>query len=178
MISFQTSTRFTPYIIGIMFGFYIERMEIKKQNLKGMSKLLLSTFWMVSFSMLLFLVTIYLTDVILLIPDDVAVHVFPFADVAYKLLASICVGWTAMACHFGRGGFLNSIFSCGVFKILSKLCLGVYLIHYRIMIAYVNMKTEYSTLKLEEMVNILPRKMGVIKSNLMFFQFTGTRVGG
>lgn len=166
LINLQTSTTFSPYIIGVIFGYYFDRMESKEKNLEGISKLRMSFFWIVTFSLILFLLIIYLTSIILLVPDDVAVQVFPFADVVYKLLANICLGWTAMACHFGKGGILNSILSCGFFKIISKLCLGMYLIHCMIIIIIVKMKTKYSTLKIEEMVNMFQNfYTGIVKIN-------------
>lgn len=154
LISMQTSTRFTSYIIGIIFGFYFDRMEEKKQSLDGTSKFLLSLFWMATFSMIFFVLIVCFTEVMLSVPDDVAFTFFPFVDVAYKLLASICVGWFVLACHFGYGGILNRIFSCGFFKIASKLVLGVYLIHCIVIVAIVKMKTQYSTMKVDEVVNM------------------------
>lgn len=156
IFQFQTSMRFTPYIVGVIFGFYIDRMEENKQtNLDKLPNFLFKLFWFVLFALMFFLAIIFYSDLTIILPENVIVRAYPFVDMAFKLLGSLSVGWGTIACHFGRdrfSTFWNNFMSCRFFRIASKFCYGVYLIHFIIQLLVVHFKTQYSTFDVTEMV--------------------------
>lgn len=148
----RTSTRFTPYVVGVIIGFYIDRMETNKQNLDEFSKAGMFVLWTVPFVSMVFLAAINITNFIFYVPDDITIEVLPYLDAVAKIIASVSMGWFTIACHFGQGGIVNGVLSYELFKIASKFCFAVYLFHMVVQVALVHLKSNYSTFEPDELV--------------------------
>lgn len=142
---FLTSTRFTPYIVGVIFGFYIDRMELNGLTLKKLPKPFFFVFWFTSLSAILTICVIVFTEITHSIPDDLVGRFYVDMDAFFKFWWSLSLCWIAIACHFGRGGYINTFFSCRLFRILSKLCFSMYLIHFVIQLIISYYESDYTT---------------------------------
>lgn len=145
VVQFLTSTRFTPYIVGVIFGYYIDRMEMNGSNLEKLPKSLFVVFWVWSLSAMIAIIVIVFTEATHYIPDDLAVSFYVHMDAFLKIWWSSSMSWVAMASHFGRGGYFNKFCSCRIFRILSKLCFSMYLVHFVIQLAISYFETDYTT---------------------------------
>ncbi|XP_077509243.1 nose resistant to fluoxetine protein 6-like [Amblyomma americanum] len=63
-------------------------------------------------------------------PNPASQFVKILATVSDRLLWSLFLAWTTLACSTGRGGLFARLLSWNVFVPLSKLTFGVYLIHF------------------------------------------------
>lgn len=149
--------RFTPYIVGVIFGFYIDNMNMNKLNLDKLSNPLMFMLWTIPCAITLFLIVVSFTDIVFYVPDDIAVEYFQYFDNSVKTIAGLSIGWITLACHFGRGGILNTFLSCKLFRVGSKLCFVVYLVHSFIQTTLLHIKGKYSTLEMTELVSILQK---------------------
>ena len=53
-----------------------------------------------------------------------------------KFTWPLSISWIILACHYGYGGFINTILSCKSYVPLNRLSYCAYLIHPVIMVAY------------------------------------------
>lgn len=158
----ETSMRFTPYIVGVIFGFYIDHMNMNKLSLDKLSKPVLFTLWTIPCVVTLFLMVVSFTDILFYVPDEIAVEYFQYLDNSVKTIAGLSIGWITLACYFGRGGILNKFLSCKLFRVGSKLCFVVYLVHSFIQTTLLHMKGKYSTLEMTELVSIYCKRFTIV----------------
>lgn len=146
----RASTRFTTYIIGVIFGYYVDAFESGKLKITKISKKLSSLFWMGS--ILTFCVIFY--DFFSLLPDAYAIAAYIYLDAVYKVLLSLSVGWITIACHIGNAYLLNKFLSNNVFKFLAKFSFSIYMVHLIVQYIMVSRKpTNYIKFELNEFVS-------------------------
>ncbi|XP_077505899.1 nose resistant to fluoxetine protein 6-like [Amblyomma americanum] len=75
-------------------------------------------------------------------PNPASQFVKILATVSDRLLWSLFLAWTTLACSTGRGGFVGRFLSCNVFVPLSKLSCGVYLIHFPLILLMLHASRE------------------------------------
>ncbi|KAG8197946.1 hypothetical protein JTE90_020322 [Oedothorax gibbosus] len=61
----------------------------------------------------------------------------------HKTAFAICVAWVVVACSYGMGGFVNSIFSCRIFDPLFRLSYYAYIFHYLVISFVVGVAREH-----------------------------------
>lgn len=122
----NTLTRCAPYLIGIILGFAIDRIESTKDGKLNLPLKNQIFFWIyVSqwfFFRQLFELPCELTDC----QNNVMFYVF---ESGHKIIWSMSIGWIIVACHFGIGGVVNTILSNKVWIPIAKISLSLYLIH-------------------------------------------------
>lgn len=137
----STPARFTSYIIGIVFGFVYDEIENNRISFKDVSK---STR---NFFELLMILSILSASVnwMMLISDHMAFAFYVFWQIFTVLSWSLSTGWIIISCHFGSYASLNKFLSCYIFKVVSQLTYGIYLIHHPVFLFIVLRKNRYVT---------------------------------
>lgn len=123
-IYFSTHTRASPYLIGILFGYFLHVNRGKSFKLSPITVVL---GWLTSLALLfscLFAVYGYAADAE--IPPIVEEAFYlTFTRIAWPL--GLC--WVVFACMHGYGGLANSFLSSPLWQPLSKLSYSAYIFH-------------------------------------------------
>nr|CAI5824425.1 unnamed protein product [Callosobruchus analis] len=113
-----------PYIIGLLFGYVVFHTRNRTYNISVKSNLLL---WAIS--------------AMLMTTAMFGCHVFYVPEHAYNRLESttyltlsrsawtLGLAWIMWACMNGYGGMLNDFLSAHIFKALSRITYGIFLLH-------------------------------------------------
>lgn len=125
--------RITPYIVGLFLG-YLFVKDIKPAS-KGLGKLITSTGWI---SAVIGAVTVVYG------PWRVFSEHAQFFSPVERGLYSAChrfvwgsaVAWVIYACHYKRGGIVNTILSWPVWMPLARLTFSAYLLHMEVIYTY------------------------------------------
>lgn len=122
-------TRFQPYLIGILVGYYLYRTRSSDVKIPHVLNLVL---WQLSlitmFAVIFGLHTLRVND------HGNLDHTWTtFQAVVYqcfhKTAWSLALSWIIISCHKGYGGIINDFLSWKAFVPLGKLTYGAYLIH-------------------------------------------------
>ena len=130
--------RFTPYIVGILFGYFLH--ITKNRNVKINY---LANIWLWFISLVIGVSVVYgLTYPdryesqnisIIEVPNFTPPAMDPIPNAIYagfhRLGWSLALGWVIFACCRGYGGWVNELLSWSAFKPLSKISFILYLIH-------------------------------------------------
>ncbi|XP_076273405.1 nose resistant to fluoxetine protein 6-like isoform X2 [Rhynchophorus ferrugineus] len=121
----QPICRGSPYLMGLAFGYGLYRTKDQKYKASLLTK---SVAWS--------LVLVCMPSIILIS------HVFHEETYEYNRLFSslfvashrwiwtLCIIWIVWSCHSGNGGFINTILSHDILKILGRLGYNLFLFHY------------------------------------------------
>ncbi|KAK9872837.1 hypothetical protein WA026_019624 [Henosepilachna vigintioctopunctata] len=127
---YSTHTRFTPYIVGMILGYYIHKMK-KLQRIPKFNRGTLSLLWIILVGGLLFCIF----DGMKFTKDTGN----KWLDGLYlgfnRTLWSVILSFIILLCCTGNGGVINIFMSHPVFQVVSKLSYSMYLIHYIIILA-------------------------------------------
>ncbi|EDV46714.1 nose resistant to fluoxetine protein 6 [Drosophila erecta] len=123
-IYFSTHTRASPYLIGILFGYFLHVNRGKSFKLSPVAVIL---GWLTSLALLfscLFAVYVYAVDA----------EKPPIVEEAFYLTLSriawpLGLCWVVFACMHGYGGLANSFLSSPLWQPLSKLSYSAYIFH-------------------------------------------------
>ncbi|GLG92878.1 Uncharacterized protein GBIM_00428 [Gryllus bimaculatus] len=77
----------------------------------------------------------------------------------FRVMWSLGLGWIIFACDQGYGGIVNTILSWSFFQPLSRLCYGVYLLHFPILEIYSGVIQ--SPVYLAD-INVIPQFLGML----------------
>lgn len=130
----STLTRCVPYLIGIIFGFIIDRFEWKLENFKLPIKYQVILWLYVSQFLMIrdvFKVPCDLTDC----KNNIMFYVL---ESSHKIFWSLSIGWIIFACHFKMGGIVNRILSNSFWIPIAKISLSLYLMHSIVQINYLS----------------------------------------
>ncbi|GAB1611147.1 hypothetical protein Ahia01_001401800, partial [Argonauta hians] len=122
-------TRISPYLVGILYGFHLNRNRGKIHINGTLSTVLWS---LATISALCVVYGLYN------IMNGVVVS--QWVNVLYitlhKPVWGLCVGWVIFACYNGYGGYVNTLLSWKALVPLSRLTYCVYLVHPIVMVYY------------------------------------------
>ncbi|CAI9714919.1 Hypothetical predicted protein [Octopus vulgaris] len=115
-------TRIGPYIIGMLYGYYLSRNKCKM----NINKYVCAMIWLMATSnaitVLYGLYNIYNGD-------GVTEGTISLYTAVHRNVWAVSVGWVIYACCTGYGGFVNTILSWKAFIPLSRLTYCAYLVH-------------------------------------------------
>ncbi|XP_014779796.1 nose resistant to fluoxetine protein 6 [Octopus bimaculoides] len=115
-------TRIGPYIIGMLYGYYLSLNKCKM----NLNKYVCAMIWLMATSnaitVLYGLYNIYNGD-------GVTEGTISFYTAVHRNVWAVSVGWVIYACCTGYGGFVNTILSWKAFIPLSRLTYCAYLVH-------------------------------------------------
>ena len=125
--------RITPYIVGLFLGYLLVK-DIRPAT-KGMGKLITSTGWISAVIGGLTVVfgpwRVFSENAQFFSPVErglyAACHSFVWAS---------AVAWVIYACHYKRGGIVNTILSWPVWTPLARLTFAAYLLHFEVIYTY------------------------------------------
>ncbi|CAH0555457.1 unnamed protein product [Brassicogethes aeneus] len=120
----QPHVRISPYIIGIVFGYFL--FKTKEKNIK-ISKTACISLWMLALSVM---GTTIISSRILQLEN----HEYnPYESASYLAFSrsawTLCLVWVIWACKNGYGGIINDIMSAHFFRVLSRISYSVFLFH-------------------------------------------------
>ncbi|KAK9872834.1 hypothetical protein WA026_019619 [Henosepilachna vigintioctopunctata] len=121
----HTHTRFAPYIVGMILGYYMCKMK-KDQKILKFNRVKLSFFWIILLGGLLFCIF----DGAKFTKDESNKWLDGFYLGFNRTLWSVIVSFIILLCCTGNGGVINLFLSHPVFEVVSKLTYSMYLIHY------------------------------------------------
>ncbi|KAH8421520.1 hypothetical protein KR009_010927, partial [Drosophila setifemur] len=123
-IYFSTHTRASPYLIGVLFGYFL---HINRGKSFKLSPLVVSLGWLVSSALLMScLFSLYGNHKNLTTPSMVAEAFYlTFTRIAWPL--GLC--WVVFACMQGYGGLADSFLSSPLWQPLSRLSYSAYIFH-------------------------------------------------
>ncbi|EDV92469.1 GH24037 [Drosophila grimshawi] len=123
-IYFSTHTRASPWIIGLIFGYYLHVNRGKSFKLNRLSVWL---GWLISLGLIF-------TCMFALYPyaangKDLAMVNEAFYVTLTRIAWPLALVWVVFACKYGYGGLANSFLSSPLWQPLSKLSYGAYIWH-------------------------------------------------
>ncbi|KAK9872833.1 hypothetical protein WA026_019618 [Henosepilachna vigintioctopunctata] len=128
----HTHTRFAPYIVGMIFGYYLHKMK-KDQKILKFNRVTLSFLWIILVGGLLFCVFDGLK-----FTTDVSNKWLDGLYLGFnRTIWSVIVSFTILLCCTGNGGVIDMFLSHPVFQVLSKLTYSMFLIHYMIILVVI-----------------------------------------
>ncbi|KAL1514138.1 hypothetical protein ABEB36_003447 [Hypothenemus hampei] len=121
---YETHVRLNDYFIGFALGIFMRAKNDGKIHIPLKKNIL---FWALA------LVTMLSTSVLY---KETQVLEFQYKDLSYNSYCTILrtfwclsLSWVLFACHFGYGGFINSMLGHPLIRILSRLTYCIYIIH-------------------------------------------------
>lgn len=123
-IYFPTHTRYSPWVVGICFGYF---MHINRQRNLCLPMILRLLGWIISFGTLLSIV--YAPYFTISSDQSATVGHAAIYESLKRVSWSIALAWIVFACHFGFGGIVNSILSHPFWQPLGRLNYCMYLVH-------------------------------------------------
>ncbi|XP_055380599.1 nose resistant to fluoxetine protein 6-like [Condylostylus longicornis] len=140
LIYYSTHSRISPFMVGIILGYYIYKYCNEKIKLY---KPIVIMGWFLSILIIIAIVfgpyhrTLYQPN-----SETTVIEVALYESLS-RLFWSIAVSWIIFACHKGYGGIINKILSFGIWQPLGRLTFSIYLNHLLIqMILTGNSKTD------------------------------------
>uniref|UniRef100_A0A0R3RKK6 Acyl_transf_3 domain-containing protein n=1 Tax=Elaeophora elaphi TaxID=1147741 RepID=A0A0R3RKK6_9BILA len=125
MMYIKPQYRIAPYIIGLLLGHHLAKIQAKKVCNKRHSAVFIACGWILA--IFLALISIYGLYPILINLNWKLYYLFYGAF--HRTTFAIAIAWLIYACHNGYGSFVNAILSFKLFLPFSMLCYSVYLIH-------------------------------------------------
>lgn len=123
-----THTRATPYVVGIILGYYLNNLRKNNKKLK-LSKVQILLGWIVASGLCL---SVILGNFQFF--RSVNDHPYNRAESSifiglHRVAWSTGIAWIITACLYGYGGFVNTILSWKLFVPLSRLTYSIFLTH-------------------------------------------------
>jgi len=129
--------RITPYIVGIFLG-YLFVNDIKPAP-KGMGKLITATGWISAVIGALTVVygpwRIFAKNAVFFTDAERSLY-----SACHRFVWGAAVAWVIYACHYKRGGIINTILSWPVWVPLSRLTFAAYLMHMEVIYTFTLLK--------------------------------------
>ncbi|XP_030568502.1 nose resistant to fluoxetine protein 6-like [Drosophila novamexicana] len=130
-IYFTTHTRASPWIIGLIFGYYL---HVNRSKTFKLNRLTVWLGWLISLGLIF-------TSLFALYPYPANGNHLPIVNEAFyvtltRIAWPLALVWLVFACKYGYGGLANSFLSSPLWQPLSKLSYGAYIWH--ILIAMLN----------------------------------------
>ncbi|XP_055844708.1 nose resistant to fluoxetine protein 6-like [Episyrphus balteatus] len=123
-IYFPTHTRYSVWIVGICFGFFL---HLNRQRSLRPPMIMRLLGWIICFGTL---ISIVFAPYFTISSDHSASVGHAAAYEGLKRVAwSLALAWIVFACHFGFGGLINSILSHPIWQPLGRLNYCMYLVH-------------------------------------------------
>lgn len=117
---YATQTRASPYLIGILFGYFLHTNRGKDFKLNRLAVLL---GWLIALSLIAScLFSIYGQNTLPIVEEAFYVSL---TRIAWPL--GLC--WVVFACMHGYGGLANSLLSSPLWQPLSRLSYSAYIFH-------------------------------------------------
>lgn len=125
MIYYTTHARATPWLIGLLFGYFLHSERGRRRRLSWPLVLLL---WLLAFSLVAAVIwSVYPYT------QPGAGEISPLAGAFYLCCSRIAwplsLCWLIWACQTGRAGFINTLLSWSFWQPISKLSYCLYLWH-------------------------------------------------
>jgi len=124
IIYIKPQYRIGPYIIGILLGYQMVRMQ-KRGDAAALTRRTLIAGW--TFAICVGFWIIFGIWPSLQAWDWPFYHLF--YGTVHRSLFALVISWLIFACHFGYAGWINAILSARFLIPLSNLCYSVYLFH-------------------------------------------------
>jgi peptidoglycan/LPS O-acetylase OafA/YrhL len=122
-------TRSPPYLIGIMYGLFIEMVENEKKNQNNNLQAFLEKNFKFFMKSLVIVWTIILPVILVLIHQTLnyTTRIYTIEAIV-KLPLSVTVGFLIMMCHFGHFKIINELLSLKIWREISKITFAFYLL--------------------------------------------------
>ncbi|XP_055910867.1 nose resistant to fluoxetine protein 6-like, partial [Eupeodes corollae] len=120
----KTHTRYSVWLIGIMFGFFMHTNRNKTFKLSTVVQLI---GWIVSLGVMVTI--IFMPYFIADFPYDSSVLLAASNESFKRVFWVLALAWIVFVCHFGYGGLVNSILSHPFWQPLGRLTYCMYLVH-------------------------------------------------
>lgn len=134
MVYTNTLSRVSSWMVGILIGYIMNRIEGKSLKL---SKAFLSFGWV--FSMLTLLAVIFAQYPLLQVNYlDNALIADAIYEATRRISWCLAVGWIILACHLSQGGFVKRFLSLSIWLPISKLTFCIYLMHIPLMFIHLS----------------------------------------
>ncbi|KAH8304724.1 hypothetical protein KR044_007256, partial [Drosophila immigrans] len=125
LIYYTTHARATPWLIGLLFGYFLHNEQGRRRRLPSWLVLLL---WLISLTCLCLVIWIVYP-----FTQPAAEEITPLAGAFYvccsRILWPLGLCWLIWACHSGRGGVINTLLSSSIWQPVSKLSYCLYIWH-------------------------------------------------
>ncbi|KAH8386779.1 hypothetical protein KR093_002452 [Drosophila rubida] len=125
LIYYTTHARATPWLIGLLFGYFLHN---EKGRRRGMPWWLVLLLWLLSMTMLCLVIWI-----IYPFTQPTADEITPLAGAFYiccsRIVWPVALCWLIWACHNGLGGVVNTLLSWSFWQPISKLSYCLYIWH-------------------------------------------------
>ncbi|XP_060663027.1 nose resistant to fluoxetine protein 6 [Drosophila nasuta] len=125
MIYYTTHARATPWLIGLLFGYFLHNEKGRRRQLPWWLVLLL---WLVSITLMCLVIWIVYP-----FTQPNAEAITPLAGAFYiccsRIVWSVGLCWLIWACHSGLGGVINTLLSWSFWQPISKLSYCLYIWH-------------------------------------------------
>ncbi|XP_032296332.1 nose resistant to fluoxetine protein 6 [Drosophila virilis] len=123
-IYFTTHTRASPWIIGLIFGYYL---HVNRGKTFKLNRLTVWLGWLISLGLIF-------TCLFALYPYPANGNHLPIVNEAFyvtltRIAWPLALVWLVFACKYGYGGLANSFLSSPLWQPLSKLSYGAYIWH-------------------------------------------------
>lgn len=123
-IYFTTHTRASPWIIGLIFGYYL---HVNRSKTFKLNRLTVWLGWLISLGLIF-------TSLFALYPYPANGNHLPIVNEAFyvtltRIAWPLALVWLVFACKYGYGGLANSFLSSPLWQPLSKLSYGAYIWH-------------------------------------------------
>lgn len=148
----NTLTRSAPYLIGILSGFLIDRIESLKDGKLNLSLKYQIFFWLYVSQWIFFR---QMFEMLCNATDCENNAMFYVFEAGHKVIWSLSVGWIIVACHFGVASVVNKILSNKVWIPLAKISLSLYLIHPAVQMNFVATHPLETNFELSSIVSVI-----------------------
>ncbi|KAG8281788.1 hypothetical protein J6590_051843 [Homalodisca vitripennis] len=124
-------SRASPYLLGLALGYILFMVHNNRLHLR-LSKTNIYWGWGVVVGLL---AIVFMTSTIPTAYDPELTHwLYPVWNVFSRFVVASTAAWVILVCSLGHGEWLNQLLSWRGFQMLSKLVLGVYLVHFNVII--------------------------------------------
>ncbi|KAG5873070.1 hypothetical protein JTB14_010416 [Gonioctena quinquepunctata] len=123
---FVTHTRYGPYLIGMMCGYFVHDMKSNSKFDYHMPMVIKVLYWIITLAILATCIYCPLAF------DNQAHSTNALYNSIHKLVWSLAICSIILICETGNAGPINNLLSTPGLQVISRLCYCVYIFHYDI----------------------------------------------
>ncbi|XP_072167771.1 nose resistant to fluoxetine protein 6-like [Diadema setosum] len=124
MVYIKPYCRVSPYLVGMMLGYIIQRIGKRKLTLKSV---VVAGGWITA--IILYMVVIYGLYNVYRGASTMSLAASVMYITFSRFIFALSVAWIIFACHYGYGGVVNDFLSWRFWTPLSRLTYSTYLLH-------------------------------------------------